>query len=42
MPSYKVNRKAVAHAKKLIDEGKYVVDGATYFIERRHRTAVYE
>ena len=26
MPSYKVNRKAVAHAKKLIDEGKYVVD----------------
>jgi hypothetical protein len=26
MASYKVNRKAVAHAKQLIDAGKYVVD----------------
>ncbi len=26
MPSYKVNRTAVAHAKKLIDAGHYVVD----------------
>jgi hypothetical protein len=26
MPSYKVNRKAVAHARKLIDDGQYVVD----------------
>jgi len=26
MPSYKVNRKAVAHARKLIDDGHYVVD----------------
>src|SRR5688572_1813900 len=26
MASYKVNRKAVAHAKKLIDAGHYVVD----------------
>jgi len=26
VPSYKVNRKAVAHAKQLIDAGRYVVD----------------
>jgi hypothetical protein len=26
MASYKVNRKAVAHAKQLIDAGEYVVD----------------
>jgi hypothetical protein len=26
MPTYKVNRKAVSHARKLIDAGKYVVD----------------
>jgi hypothetical protein len=25
MPTYKVNRRAVAHAKKLIDAGRYVV-----------------
>jgi len=26
MASYKVNRRAVTHARRLIDEGKYVVD----------------
>ena len=26
MAEYKVNRRAVAHAKRLIDEGRYVVD----------------
>jgi len=26
MPSYKVNRRAVAHARRLIDAGRYVVD----------------
>ena len=26
MPTYRVNRRAVAHARTLIDEGKYVVD----------------
>jgi hypothetical protein len=26
MPTYKVNRRAVAHAKKLVDAGRYVVD----------------
>ena len=26
MPSYKLNRRAVAHAKKLIDSGRYVVE----------------
>jgi hypothetical protein len=26
MPEYKVNRRAVAHARKLIDSGRYVLD----------------
>ena len=26
MPEYRVNRRAVAHAKRLVDEGRYVVD----------------
>src|SRR5687768_1278493 len=26
MPTYKVNRRAVSHARKLIDEGKFVVE----------------
>jgi hypothetical protein len=26
MPTYRVNRKAISHARKLIDDGKFVVD----------------